>query len=416
MRVLIVSTRYPPSALGGYEVECSSVVERLAEQHDVLVLTSTSGHGTTIVEDNVTSPFEVRRELTLLSADEKGALRAPLASLRSAGTAREALKWRPDLIYAWNGASIPQTALRIFADSGVPLAFRICEHWFAGLFVLDQFLRELLPAPRGPARASWAAGCRVLNMLPALRLQPTAPIVTAISWNSDAIRRMVKMPLFVETVLESVVHSVPRFGDLYAAVDRTPTEPPEILFVGRITPYKGVAVALEALALLRSQHHLLASLVLAGPEDADHAAELRALADRLEIADAVHWTGPLAAKGIAGLLAGARAMIVPSTWDEPFPLVTIEGALARVPLVASDVGGIGEGMHAEEHALLFPRGDAAAAARALARTLRETDETAARVERAYQRAQAFRLGPYLEAQERFVLDALAALRVSDLRP
>jgi len=81
-----------------------------------------------------------------------------------------------------------------------------------------------------------------------------------------------------------------------------------------------------------------------------------------------------------------------------------------VPLVASDVGGIGEGMQHEEHALLFARGDAAGAARALARTLQEHDATAARVARAHERAQEFRIGPYLDAQERFVIDALAALR------
>jgi hypothetical protein len=65
-------------------------------------------------------------------------------------------------------------------------------------------------------------------------------------------------------------------------------------------------------------------------------------------------------------------------------------------------------MHDEEHALLFPPGDARAAATALARILREPEQTAARVERAHERAQQFRLGPYLEEQERFVLDALAA--------
>ena len=102
-------------------------------------------------------------------------------------------------------------------------------------------------------------------------------------------------------------------------------------------------------------------------------------------------------------------MIVPSTWREPFPLVTIEAGLARVPIVASDVGGIGEGMHDEEHALLFAPGDAEAAAAALARTLRESEQTAARVARAHDRAQEFRLAPYLDEQERFVADALEAL-------
>ena len=102
-------------------------------------------------------------------------------------------------------------------------------------------------------------------------------------------------------------------------------------------------------------------------------------------------------------------MIVPSTWDEPFPLVTIEAALARVPIVASDVGGIGEGMRNGEHALLFARGDHETAAGALARVLREPEETAARVERARERAESFRIGPYMEAQERFVLDAVEAV-------
>jgi glycosyltransferase involved in cell wall biosynthesis len=111
----------------------------------------------------------------------------------------------------------------------------------------------------------------------------------------------------------------------------------------------------------------------------------------------------------AEVLARAHALIVPSTWDEPFGYVMVEGALARVPLVASDVGGISEAMADESHALFFPRGDAAAAAAALARTLTEREQTAARVERAFERAQQFRVGPYLQEQERFVHDALAAL-------
>ena len=114
---------------------------------------------------------------------------------------------------------------------------------------------------------------------------------------------------------------------------------------------------------------------------------------------------------VAVRLARASVLIVPSTWDEPLGLVTIEGALARVPLVAADVGGIGEAMHDQTHALLFARGDASAAAVALARTLENKEETSARVARAFDRAQKlFRLGPYLDEQERFVADALATFR------
>ncbi len=403
MRVLVVSALYPPVAFGGYEVECAAVVEHLRASHDVLVLTSS--------RDRNRAPAEahVRRELAYLEPEWRGAVGAPRASMKAVGAARGALAWSPELIYVWNGSSIPQAALRVLADSGVPLAFRVCEHWFGELFTGDQFLRELLPGRRTPARAAWAAACRAVNRLPSMRLEPEAPLRTAISWNSEAIRRMVPMPPFLDAALERVGHSVPRYGDIYAGAERDPAPESEIVFLGRVTPYKGVDVAVEALALLRSEHGLAATLVVVGPEDRDHAAEIRRLAERLGVTDAVRWCGQATPERAAQWLARASALIVPSKWDEPFPLVTIEGALARVPLVAADVGGIAEGMHDEEHALLFGRGDARGAAAALARTLREPEQTAARVERARERAQEFRLEPYLGEQERFVLDARAAL-------
>lgn len=409
-------------AFGGYEVECSAVVERLRERHEVLVLTSdtaardTAARAELLEQGSVGEQDLVRRELVRLTHDWRGALRAPQASLRAVGSARHALAWEPDIVYSWNGASIPQAALRVLADSGVPLAFRVCEHWFAGLFSEDQFMRELLPAgstgaSRGLARGAWAFGCRTFNALPALRLHPTAPTRTAISWNSRAIRRMVRTPAFLEPVLERVAHSVPRHGDLYAEVERDPASAPEVVFLGRVTPYKGLAVAIEALARLRGEHAIPARLIVIGPEDPDHGAEMRLLAERLDVAAAVEWRGQLAPEQAARALSHAHALIVPSVWEEPFPLVTIEGALARVPLVAADVGGIGEGMHDEEHALLFPRGDARAAAEALARALRNDGaETLARVARAHERAQEFRLEPYLDEQERFVQDAYEVLR------
>jgi glycosyltransferase involved in cell wall biosynthesis len=404
MRILVTSTLYPPVALGGYEVECAGVVERLRQSHDVRVLTSEKDRASVPVETGVS------RELALLSHDRRGARRAPMASVRAARSAHAALAWEPELIYAWNGSSIPQAVLRVLADSGLPLAFRVCEHWFGKLFVEDQFMRELLPAARGPARSIWAGGCRALNRRAALRLDPTAPVRTAISWNSEALERMVTVPSFVEPVLERVGHSVPRYGDLYADVVRAPATEPEIVFLGRVTSYKGLFVAIEALALLRLQRSIGAKLVVVGPEDPGHGAEMRRLAERLGVADAVDWRGQQTPEQAAAALARAHALIVPSVWNEPFPLVTIEGALARVPLVASDVGGISEGMHDEEHALLFARGDAAGAAAALERALLEREQSAARVARAYERGQAFRIGPYLDEQERFVDDAIAALR------
>jgi glycosyltransferase involved in cell wall biosynthesis len=403
MRVLIVSNLFPPAAVGGYELECGRVAEHLALTHEVLVLTSSTRRRSLAAER------DVRRELPFLSEDAAGAVRAPAAALAGAREARRALAWRPDLVYVWNGASIPHAALRVLADSGTPLAFRVCEHWFGGLFVRDQFMRELLPARRGAARGLWAAGCRVLNRLPSLRLVPEAPLRAAVSWNSQALRRAVREPPFARVVLEQVLHPVPPHGHAFESVPRGSAADPEIVFLGRVTPYKGLEVAIEALALLRSEGHPAARLVVIGPEERGYAEQMRRLAAERGVGEAITWRGQLDPERSAAALARARALIVPSLWDEPFGLVAIEGALARVPVVAADVGGIAEGLRPEEHALLFPRGDAAAAAGALRRVLEDPSGTDARVARALDRAGDFRIGPYLEAQEQFVLDAHAAM-------
>jgi len=403
MRILVLSNLYPPIVRGGYEVECSAVVQRLSAGHDVLVLTSDLERGAAPADPGV------RRELSFLADDRHGAVRAPRAALGAAAAARRALAWRPDLVYSWNHSNTPQTALRLLADSGLPIAFRVCSHALGGLFVNDQFMRELLPGERSAPRAAWSVACRAVNTLPALRVAPRAPLRAAISWNSEFIRASVQPPDFIEPVLERVGHSVPRHGPLYAAVVRDPAPQPQILFLGRVTPFKGLEIAIRALALLAGEHGIRARLVVIGPEEAPHGAEMRALAGSLGVGDSVSLIGQQGPERVAAELARAHVLIVPSLWEEPFPLVTIEGALARVPLVAADVGGIGEGMHDEEHALLYPARDAAAAAAALKRTITEPDQTAARVARAELRAADFTLDAYLAEQERFVADAAAAL-------
>ena len=315
MKVLFISTFYPPVALGGYEVECAGVAERLAERHEVRVLTSSARRG------EAGSERDVERELTLLSPDAKGALRAPAAALGGVAAARRALAWQPDLVYAWNCSSIPHAAVRVIADSGAPLAFRVCEHWFGGLFTGDQYMRELLPAKRGPGRRVWAAGCQALNRARRCAWSRSRRFRAAISWNSEALERMVTTPAFVSPALERVGHSVPRYGDLYAAVERAPAPVPEIVFLGRVTPYKGLGVAIEALALLREGAHPTARLVVIGPEDDAYGQQMRRPCRDAGVGEAIGWEGQRTPAQSAAALGRAHALIVPSVWDEPFPLV-----------------------------------------------------------------------------------------------
>jgi glycosyltransferase involved in cell wall biosynthesis len=151
-------------------------------------------------------------------------------------------------------------------------------------------------------------------------------------------------------------------------------EPGTLLFVGRLRLRKGVEVLLHALAALRARG-IAARLAIAG--DGEHRAAVeRALAD-LDLGGAVELLGRCDAARIARLLAGARALVVPSIY-EGMPLVVLEAMAAGVPVVASSVSGIPEVVVDGETGWLVPPEDPAALAAALAVALEDPAEAARR--------------------------------------
>jgi glycogen synthase len=407
-RILVVSNRFPPAVRGGYELECATVVEDLRSRNRVLVLTSTEGRGAARDRDVV-------RRLPFVGPGRARSLLAPVDALRAARSARRALaSFAPDLVYVWNGAEIPQAALRVLETSGVPVAYRVCEHWFGRIYRSDRFMRHLEPGERG-ARGVWARLMRLVNRLPALRLDTIRSVPVAVCWNSEALRRLSGVPVTAEVRLERVVHPATRQGEALAGIPRNPAPDPLVAYIGRIDEYKGTRVAYEGLAGLRRDHGIPARLAVAGTGNERFLAGLRRLAEELGISEAVEERGQLDVDGLAELLGEAHAVVVPSVWEEPAGLVCVEAALARVPVVASRIGGIPELLRDGRDALLFPPGDVSACAAALARTLRDEQETAARVASAYDAVQAFRLPAYLEHMNEFLRASRDALPASSAR-
>jgi glycogen synthase len=397
MRILVLSNLFPPAVLGGYEVECAGVVEHLRRDHEVLVLTSRRGRDRGLSEEGVV------RALPFLPYRRINRLLTPFQALRAAAATRRALRdFRPDLVYIWNGSQIPQVAIKILETSDAAVAYRVCEHWFGDLYESDAFMRGLRSGP-------WRWIMRATNAAPGLRVDASTVIEAAISWNSETLRQLTPMPDTVRPVLERTIFPATERGEAFAAAARRPGADLTIGFAGRIGPHKGVDVALRALAELRDRHRLDVRLDLAGSGDAAYVRELEALVAELGIESAVNFLGELTPDDLAGLFATLHALLVPSVWQEPAGLVLIEAALARVPVIASSVGGIPEILHDGEHALLCPPGDSAALADAIARTLSEPADTEERVARAFDRVQAFRVERYHEAMDEFLAGAREAL-------
>jgi len=142
-----------------------------------------------------------------------------------------------------------------------------------------------------------------------------------------------------------------------------PDMPLQILFVGRLLPFKGVAMLLEAVARLLLPFRL--TVVGAGPEE----LALRAQAEALGLQDRVAFTGGLPLAEVAGRLAAAHVFCLPSV-RESGGAVLLEAMAAAKPVIALAYGGPAEIVD-DEVGRLLPSSGWEAVVAALAQTLAE---------------------------------------------
>ena len=139
-----------------------------------------------------------------------------------------------------------------------------------------------------------------------------------------------------------------------------------VLYAGRLIPSKGIDILLTAWDRYTAANPMgRLKLVIAGAGP---------LEDRVAVwassRTSVEMTGLVSRNECATLTASARAVIVPSTWEEGFGLIAVEAMAAGVPPVASARGAFPELIEHAVDGVLFDARDPFA----LARIFAEIDE------------------------------------------
>jgi glycosyltransferase involved in cell wall biosynthesis len=127
------------------------------------------------------------------------------------------------------------------------------------------------------------------------------------------------------------------FPPMTAAPGRGPGRPLRVGFVGTLVWHKGVHVLLEAIRELPAG---LVDVRLFGDPDTfpDYTGQLRRAAADLPVT----FMGRFDRAGRASIYEQMDVLVVPSLWLENSPLVIHEAFMARVPVVASRIGGIAD--------------------------------------------------------------------------
>ncbi len=135
-----------------------------------------------------------------------------------------------------------------------------------------------------------------------------------------------------------------------------------LVYVGRIDERKGIATAIEALALLPK-----ATLRIVGGGDPSEADRLQRLAGDLGVNPRVTFEAPVPRERLGEVYAAGDVTVFPVTWPEPFGLVPLESMAVGRPVIATGQGGSGDYLRDGENTLLFTAGDAAGLASAVER-------------------------------------------------
>jgi glycosyltransferase involved in cell wall biosynthesis len=140
-----------------------------------------------------------------------------------------------------------------------------------------------------------------------------------------------------------------------------------LVYVGRLADKKGVDVLVEALARLDGAH---LDVIGDGPD----RAALEAQARRLGVETRARFLGKLPRADVLTALATAHLVVIPSRIGaggdmDGTPVVLCEAMAAGVPVVASDLGGLGECIEDGVDGLLVPPGDVDELAAVLSKAL-----------------------------------------------
>jgi glycosyltransferase involved in cell wall biosynthesis len=241
---------------------------------------------------------------------------------------------KPDVIHAWG------------SEKGAPLiASRLGYPYVATIQGLLNWYQKIIPLTIYE---------RFVEKLERLSL-PRAPVITGEStFTVQYLRRQ-----YPHLDVRHVEH-VP--GWLFHQVRRRPqTDPVHFISVCTLDYRKGLDLLFKALDQLTPQLHFKLTLISSSTPD-----QLETL--RSTVSDAcwqrIRFKHNLTSQDVAGELETATMMLMPTRADTG-PMAVKEAALAGVPVVASNVGGIPDYILPGKNGLLFPVNDVSEFVRAI---------------------------------------------------
>ncbi|WP_156426674.1 glycosyltransferase family 4 protein [Mycobacterium sp. IS-3022] len=351
MKILMVSWEYPPVVIGGLGRHVHHLATALAEAgHEVVVLsrrpsnTDPSTHPSTddMAEGvRVIAAAQDPHEFDFGSDMMAWTLAMGHAMVRAGLGIRDrrGRSWCPDVVHAhdWLVAH-PSIALAEYFD--VPLV-------------------STIHATEAGRHSGWVSGriSRQVHAVESWMVHESDSLITCSRSMSDEIAELFGPGLAETRVIRNGI-DVAR----WPFAERKPrVGPARLLYLGRLEYEKGIHDAIAALPRIRRTHPGTTLTIAGEGTQQDWLVEQ---ARKHKVLKATSFAGHLDHDALVRMLHTADAAVLPSHY-EPFGIVALEAAATGIPLVTSNVGGLGEAVINGQTGVSYPPRDVAALAAAV---------------------------------------------------
>ncbi len=334
-RFLLLSNFYPPQVKGGAELACAHLARWLARHGEVVgVLTLTAPDdpestteeepGLTVYRRRIPNVYEVFEHLT--AAPWKKPFWHALDHFHptAAATLRAVIDdFRPDLVNTHNLTGLGYNLWNTLGALRFPVIVT-CHDLTLLCLRQSMFKRD----------ANCKTQCAVCRVSAAVRGHYVRKIERlAFVSPSRALLKSIE-PVFPAHAARGI-----HLPNPLAFPTRSEPKPAgsviEILYVGQVSPHKGVPFLLEVLDSLPDKSRFRLTVVGRG-------ASLDPLRAQYAGRDWVRFAGFVPPDDVDGYMRAADVLVVPSIWYENQPLVVLQARSLGLPIMVSDQGGLPE--------------------------------------------------------------------------
>ena len=401
MKILLTTHQFLPDFIGGTEVLTFEAARELQRRgHEVEVWTgypdTLSGTLDRYIYEGVpVTRYHFNRSLVAASSDM---METDYCNHEFEKLFRNHLAGsRPDVIHFFQLGRLSATAVQAGADHSIPMLFTATDFWIicptSHLRLLDNSLCEgpkknaanclrhlaALYGPK-PLRAlaaslpesffSMACSIASLSRGRGKISRPVVSLLDRCAYIRSAMDRVARILVPTRMMRDTFVRNgydaekilLQPFGIPASSTSSSPKQKSRDLrvgFIGTLSEIKGPHVLIDAVSLLPKNLPLEVRIYGEALEYPEYGARVK----RMAAADSrISCLGTFPNREIGKVLSELDVLVVPSLWYENSPLVVHSAQAAKVPVIASDIGGLSEAITHEINGLLFERGNARALA------------------------------------------------------